>query len=80
MKRLAKCRTCGKDFEPCKRCYTNTGVFNWREMCCSPECGQQYLIAVEKARNPIAKLTKDSQDIAEEVKQNAKSISKSKNK
>lgn len=66
-KRLANCRVCGKEFSPCKTCYAKTGKYNWREMCCSPECGQQYLEAVIKARNPVEKLTKDSKDIENEV-------------
>jgi hypothetical protein len=44
-----------------------TGKFNWREMCCSIECGDKYLQAVEQARNPRAKLQADSNQINKEL-------------
>ena len=70
-KPTAKCRICEKDFVPCKKCFRVTGVFNWREMCCSEQCGKQYLFEVEKARNPIAKLNLDSEAIALEIQENS---------
>lgn len=59
---------CGKEFEPCKTCYKETGKFNWREMCCSKECGEKYLEAVEKARNPKQKILNDSISISKELR------------
>lgn len=61
------CRICGKEFVPCNQCYRVTGKFNWREMCCSIECGDKYLQAVEQARNPRAKLQADSNQINKEL-------------
>lgn len=36
-------------------------------MCCSEECGEKYLEAVEKARNPKKKLQYDSEMVAKEL-------------
>lgn len=66
-KETAPCRICGKEFVPCNQCYRETGKFNWREMCCSIECGDKYLQAVEEARNPKKKLQYDSEMIAKEL-------------
>lgn len=49
------CRVCGKTYESCRSIKTGSGVFNWREMCCSPECGQIYFQRVEDSRNPAPK-------------------------
>lgn len=68
-KHTASCRICGKEFVPCKTCYRVTGVFNWREMCCSESCGEKYLTAVEQARNPKQKILKDSISISKELHQ-----------
>lgn len=49
-KRTKVCRVCGKTYESCRSIKPGSGVFNWREMCCSPECGQIYFQRVEEAR------------------------------
>lgn len=49
------CRVCGKTYESCRSIKTGSGVFNWREMCCSPECGKIYFQRVEEGRNPAPK-------------------------
>lgn len=54
-KQMKECRVCGKQYEACRSARTGSTVFNWREMCCSPECGQIYLRRVEEARNPSPK-------------------------
>lgn len=54
-KQTKVCRVCGKSYESCRTIKTGSGVFNWREMCCSPECGQTYFQRVEEARNPAPK-------------------------
>lgn len=57
MPRQAKvCRVCGKEYESCRTVKTGSGVFNWREMCCSPECGQIYFQRIQDARNPAPKV------------------------
>lgn len=55
-KRAKVCRVCGKTYESCRSIKTGSGIFNWREMCCSPECGQIYFQRVEEARNPAPKM------------------------
>lgn len=37
-------------------------------MCCSKECGEKYLEAVEKARNPKQKILNDSISISKELR------------
>ncbi len=54
-KQTKVCRVCGKTYESCRSIKTGSSVFNWREMCCSPECGQIYFQRVQEARNPAPK-------------------------
>ncbi len=54
-KQTKVCRVCGKTYESCRSIKTGSNVFNWREMCCSPECGQIYFQRVQEARNPLPK-------------------------
>lgn len=49
MSETAKCRVCGKEFTPCRTPNPN-GMFRWREVACSFECGQEYLQRVMEAR------------------------------
>lgn len=51
--RTASCRVCGKQFIPCNKSSAEIGAFNYREVACSPECGQEYLKRVLAARNPV---------------------------
>ena len=37
------CRVCGKEYEACRTIRTGSTAFNWREVACSPECGEEYL-------------------------------------
>lgn len=48
------CRVCGKPYEPCKNPRFN-GPFNWKEVACSPECGEKYLRRVLEARGALPK-------------------------
>lgn len=54
-KQTKVCRVCGKTYESCRSIKTGSGVFNWREMCCSPECGKIYFQRVQESRNPTPK-------------------------
>lgn len=49
MSGAARCRVCGKEFTPCRTPNPN-GMFRWREVACSFECGQEYLQRVMEAR------------------------------
>lgn len=52
-----KCRVCGKEYEACRTPKTAVGGFNWREVACSPECGERYLRAVMEARGIVPSTT-----------------------
>ena len=47
------CRVCGKQYEACHTPNT-TGVFRWRDVACSIECGRVYLERIEESRKPAA--------------------------
>lgn len=48
-----KCRVCGKEYEACRTNKNASGGFNWREVACSPDCGEKYLRSVMEARGAI---------------------------
>ncbi len=50
-KQTKVCRVCGKTYESCRSIKTGSNVFNWREMCCSPECGRIYFQRVDETRH-----------------------------
>lgn len=51
-KATKKCRVCGKEYTCCDTTRHTDGLFHWREVACSPECGQKYLEMVLEARKP----------------------------
>lgn len=57
---MKKCRVCGKGYEPCHSTRFEPGVFRWREVACSPECGAIYLQQVRKARGLLSEEEKPS--------------------
>lgn len=50
-----QCRVCGKDYEPCHSTKLQPGVFRWREVACSPECGAIYLQRIQESRGVVPK-------------------------
>lgn len=52
-----KCRVCGKGYEPCRSAKQRAGVFQWREVACSPECGAIYLQQIMESRGEAPKKT-----------------------
>lgn len=48
------CRVCGKKYNAC-RTLSNTGVFRWQDVSCSPECGNIYLAKIIASRTPQPK-------------------------
>jgi len=48
------CRVCGKPYTPCKNPRFD-GAFNWKEVACSPECGEIYLQQILESRGLIPK-------------------------
>lgn len=57
---MSKCRVCGKEFKPCRSAKLQDGVFRWREIACSPECGTVYFERIIESRNPAPKKAKKS--------------------
>lgn len=47
-KRTGVCRVCGREYQVCNTVYPS--AFNWREVACSPQCGEEYFRQVLKAR------------------------------
>ena len=45
-----KCRVCGKEYEGCRTVKKVDGIFRWKEVACTPECGAIYLDRVRKSR------------------------------
>lgn len=61
--RTAPCRVCGKQFIPCAKSSKEIGAFNYMEVACSPECGEEYLKRVlESRRKPV--ITKTNTEIS----------------
>lgn len=53
-----ECRVCGKEYEPCHSSKLQAGVFRWREVACSPECGAIYLQRINESRGLVPKKPK----------------------
>lgn len=47
-----KCRVCGKEYDACFNAKRIEGVYHWRDVACSPECGEIYLARVLESRKP----------------------------
>lgn len=56
-----ECRVCGKTYTACNTNRHFDGSFHWREVACSPECGQEYLRQVIASRAP-AKPPEEEED------------------
>ena len=63
-----QCRVCGKDYEPCRSVALQNGVFRWREVSCSPECGAIYLRRIQESRGLISSEVKKPRSKKAEVK------------
>ena len=50
-KHMKTCRVCGNQYSSCKSVRTGSPVFNWREVACSPECGEIYLESIRESRS-----------------------------
>lgn len=55
---MKECRVCGKKYEACHTPNTS-GVFRWRDVACSIECGRIYLERIEQSRQPVADVAQD---------------------
>lgn len=52
-KEIMKCKVCGKDYIAC-RTPNLTGIFRWRDVACSVECGQVWLERIERSRSKLS--------------------------
>lgn len=75
-KQTKVCRVCGAEYEACGAIRNGDSTFRWREVACSPKCGQKYLEMVMAARNPKPvkteapkNITKKEEPKKEEVKE-----------
>lgn len=64
--RTAPCRVCGKQFIPCAKSSKEIGAFNYMEVACSPECGEEYLKRVLAGRKKTA-VTKTNTEVSKEI-------------
>ena len=63
-----KCRVCGKDYDPCYSTGLQNGVFRWREVSCSPECGAIYLRQIQESRGLTIEETKKPRSKSADLK------------
>ena len=49
---IKRCRVCGKEYEACRSAKRVDGVYRWKEVACSPKCGQVYLARILESRKP----------------------------
>ena len=70
MRRTKACKVCGKEYTVCKNETTYDGVFRWRVVACSPECGAEYLAAVTAARSgkPVESTSITKEEIVKPAK------------
>lgn len=61
---IRKCKVCGKEYRACDNTTVSDGVFRWRDVACSPECGAIYLQRVMESRGE----TTAQQEVREERK------------
>lgn len=50
---IKKCRVCGKEYEACRNAKRVDGVYYWKDVACSPECGQVYLARILESRKRV---------------------------
>lgn len=77
---MKKCRVCDRDYEPCHSTRFEPGVFRWREVACSPECGAIYLRRVQESRGllpkeeKVSKKRKKTQIVEDEIVTNSEEV------
>lgn len=62
MNPMMKCRVCGKEYKPCRSAKLRDGVFRWREVACSPDCGAIYLQRIRESRGLVPKKVKKARE------------------
>ena len=71
MSSKVQCRVCGKEYTPCRSLLYNPSVFNWREVACSPQCGQIYLDRIIASRAPVEEAPASAEVTIEEAPKKA---------
>lgn len=73
MAQKLKCRICGKGYIPCKSATANNSAFNWREVACCQEHGQEYLKQIIASRMPaevkVEKATPRKKQVTEQIQE-----------
>lgn len=47
------CRVCGAEYKACQATKLVDGVFRWKDVACTPECGQEYLRRILASRGEL---------------------------
>lgn len=71
---IKRCRVCGKEYEACRSAKQVDGVYRWKDVACSPECGQVYLARILESRKPAV----EEQIVEHSIEEEAIEISKPK--
>ena len=61
------CRVCGKEYLACTTNRLTPGVFRWKDVACTPECGQEYFRRIMESRNVKTVVEEAESEIVEEV-------------
>lgn len=61
------CRVCGKEYQACTTNRLTPGVFRWKDVACTPECGQEYFRRIMESRNVKTVVEEAEPEIVEEV-------------
>lgn len=69
---IKRCRVCGKEYEACRSAKRVDGVYRWKDVACTPECGQAYLARILESRKPVVEETVVSILSEEETIENSK--------
>lgn len=57
------CRVCGQPYMGCRSTNVEPGVFRWKEVACSIECGDEYLRRIIESRGIAPKKVKKSRAV-----------------
>lgn len=59
------CKNCGAEYICCNRTSENDGMFHWKDVACSLECGLKYVAEVEAERAKNRVKTQCVEDIVD---------------
>lgn len=61
------CRVCGKEYPACTTNRLTPGVFRWKDVACTPECGQEYFRRIMESRTVKTVVEEVEPEVAEEI-------------